>query len=70
MTGSETRRHKSAWTLFGSAYERKRGKLGARSRINGKSANTGVSFGVYQELTEKTEFLFNFIFVLSVVSCR
>ena len=29
----------------------------------------GVSFGVYQELTEKTEFLFNFISVLSVVSC-
>jgi len=27
------------------------------------------SFGVYQELTEKTEFLFNFISVLSVVSC-
>ncbi len=30
----------------------------------------GVSFWVYQELTEKTEFLFNFISVLSVVSCR
>lgn len=29
----------------------------------------GVSFGVYQELTEKTQFLFNFISVLSVVSC-
>ena len=29
----------------------------------------GVSFWVYQELTEKTEFLFNFISVLSVVSC-
>ena len=28
----------------------------------------GVSFWVYQELTEKTEFLFNFISVLSVVS--
>jgi hypothetical protein len=29
----------------------------------------GVSFGVYQELTEKPELLFNFISVLSVVSC-
>lgn len=29
----------------------------------------GVSLGVYQELTEKTEFLSNFISVLSVVSC-
>jgi hypothetical protein len=29
-----------------------------------------VSFWVYQELTEKTELLFNFISVLSVVSCR
>ena len=30
----------------------------------------GVSFWVYQELTEKTELLVNFISVLSVVSCR
>jgi len=29
-----------------------------------------VNFWVYQELTEKTELLFNFISVLSVVSCR